>query len=128
APALAAGVAAVVKAAPQTPLVTERVVELGARAGVPAGVVAVVHGGAALGDALVRHPEVRAVAFTGSTATGRAIMRAAADDLTRVLLELGGKSAAVVFDDADVEAAAAACVASGLSIAGQFCMATTRVL
>ena len=88
----------------------------------------VVHGGPELGRALVEHPAVRAVAFTGSTATGRAIMRSAAEDLTRVLLELGGKSPAIVFDDADVDAAAAGCLRSGLSIAGQFCMATTRII
>ena len=128
APALAAGVTAVIKPAPQTPLITERLVELAAGAGVPAGVLAVVHGEADLGRALVEHERVRAVAFTGSTATGRAIMRSAATDLTCVLLELGGKSPALVFDDADVDAAAAACVQSGVSIAGQFCMATTRIL
>ena len=128
APALAAGVTAVIKSAPQTPLVTERLIELAAAAGLPAGVLGAVHGGAELGRALVEHERVRAVAFTGSTATGRAIMRSAAEDFTRVLLELGGKSPALVFDDADVDAAATACVQSGLSIAGQFCMATARVL
>ena len=128
APALAAGVTAIVKPAPQTPLITERLVELAAGAGIPPGVLGVVHGGPELGRALVEHPAVRAVAFTGSTATGRAIMRSAAEDLTRVLLELGGKSPAIVFDDADVDAAAAGCLRSGLSIAGQFCMATTRII
>jgi acyl-CoA reductase-like NAD-dependent aldehyde dehydrogenase len=128
APALAAGVTAIVKPAPQTPLVTERLAGLALEAGLPDGVLAVVHGGAELGRALVEHPAVRAVAFTGSTTTGRAIMRSAAGDFTRVLLELGGKGAAIVFDDADTDAAAAACLQSGLSIAGQFCMATTRVL
>ena len=128
APALAAGVTAVVKPAPQTPLSTERLVELAEGAGIPPGVLGVVHGGPELGRALVEHPVVRSVAFTGSTATGRAIMRSAAEDLTRVLLELGGKSAAIVCDDADVDAAAAGCLRSGLSIAGQFCMATTRII
>ena len=128
APALAAGVTAVIKPAPQTPLITERLSSSPPRRGVPAASSASVHGGAELGRALVEHERVRAVAFTGSTATGRAIMRSAAEDFTRVLLELGGKSPALVFDDADVDAAATACVQSGLSIAGQFCMATTRVL
>jgi betaine-aldehyde dehydrogenase len=128
APALAAGVTAVIKPAPQAPLITERLVELAARAGVPDGVLGTVHGGPDVGQALVEHAAVRAVAFTGSTATGRAIMTAAANDFTRVHLELGGKSPALIFDDADLDAAVTECLRSGLSIAGQFCMATTRVI
>ncbi|MEA2289980.1 MAG: betaine-aldehyde dehydrogenase [Solirubrobacteraceae bacterium] len=128
APALAAGVTAVVKPSPATPLVTELLMEIGREAGVPEGLVSVVHGDAEAGRALVEHPDVRAVAFTGSTETGRAVLRSAAADFTRVLLELGGKGAAVVFADADVEAAVDALVPSAFVTSGQMCMACTRIL
>jgi betaine-aldehyde dehydrogenase len=128
APALAAGVTAVVKPSPATPLVTRRVVEIGLEAGVPEGVVAVVYGDADAGRALVEHPDVRAIAFTGSTETGRAILRSAASDFTRVLLELGGKGAAVLFADTDVDAALAALVPAAFVTSGQMCMACTRIL
>jgi betaine-aldehyde dehydrogenase len=128
APALAAGVTAIVKPSPDTPLVTERLLEIGAQAGVPEGVVAIVHGGADAGRGLVEHPDVRAVAFTGSTETGRAIVRTAAADFTRVLLELGGKGAAVVFADADLDAAVETLVPAAYVTSGQMCMACTRIL
>lgn len=125
APGLAAGVTAVVKPAPQTPLSTRWALELGHAAGVPADAV---YGGADVGRALVEHPAVRAVSFTGSTAVGREVMRAAANDFTRVLLELGGKGASLIFADADLDAAVATCVAAGFITSGQMCMANTRIL
>jgi betaine-aldehyde dehydrogenase len=128
APALAAGVTAVVKPAPATPLVTRRLIELAREAGLPEGVVAAVYGDAEPGQRLVEHPDVRAVAFTGSTATGRAIMRAAAGDFTRVLLELGGKGAAILFEDADLDAALATLVPAAYVTSGQMCMACTRII
>ncbi|MGV9800397.1 aldehyde dehydrogenase family protein [Mycobacterium sp. NPDC003449] len=127
-PALAAGVTAVIKPSPQTALVTRRAVELGYRAGVPEDVVRVVIGDAAVGDALVRHPMVRAVSFTGSTDVGRRIMRTAAENLTRPLLELGGKGVAIVFGDSDIDRACDAILSSAFITAGQMCMACTRVL
>lgn len=127
-PALAAGVTAVVKPSPQTAKVTARVLALGHEAGVPDDAVAVVVGDRAVGDALVRHPSIRAVSFTGSTNVGQRIMRAAAQDLTRPLLELGGKGVAVVFSDSDVDRACDAILAAAFITAGQMCMACTRVL
>jgi betaine-aldehyde dehydrogenase len=128
APALAAGVTALVKPALQTTLVTRRVLALGAAAGVPGDVLHLVVGDAAVGRAAIRHPSVRAVAFTGSTPVGADILRTAAEGMKRPLLELGGKGASVVFADADVEAAVAASVAASVITAGQMCMACTRIL
>ncbi|RBM17734.1 aldehyde dehydrogenase [Prauserella sp. PE36] len=128
APAIAAGVTAVVKPAPQTTLVTRQLVELGYRAGVPRDAVSIVVGGGEVGEALVGHDTVRAVAFTGSTGVGRAIGRLAADGVKQTLLELGGKSASVVFADADLETALSTSLKAGVVTAGQMCMACTRIL
>lgn len=128
APALAAGTTAVVKPSPLASLSVQRVIEVGYSAGVPEDVIRIVYGDVEIGRALVEHPAVRAIGFTGSTSTGREIMRLAANDFTRVLLELGGKSASVVFADADIPRAIDSLVASSVVISGQFCMATTRVL
>lgn len=128
APALAAGVTAVVKPAPQTTMVTRRIVELGHQAGVPEDAVAVVVGDREAGEALVGHPLVRAVAFTGSTDVGRSIGRLAADGVKRALLELGGKSASVIFADADLDTALSTSLAASVITAGQMCMACTRIL
>lgn len=128
APALAAGVTALVKPAPQTTLVTRRVLELGRKAGVGDDVVRLVVGDGIVGEALVTHPKVRAVAFTGSTAVGAAIRRAAAADMTRTLLELGGKASMVVFADADVDTAAETAARASVITTGQMCMACTRLL
>lgn len=128
APALAVGTTAVVKPSPETPLATQRVIELGREAGVPESVVGAVFGGAEIGQALVEHPQVRSIAFTGSTETGRKVMQSAAKDFTRVLLELGGKGVSLVFDDADLERGLSTCVASSFVVSGQFCMANTRLL
>jgi acyl-CoA reductase-like NAD-dependent aldehyde dehydrogenase len=129
APALAAGNTVVLKPAELTPLTALRLGELALEAGIPEGVLTVLAGkGSVVGERFVTHPDVRKVCFTGSTAVGQGIMRKAADSLKRVTLELGGKSANIVFDDADVEAAAAAAPMSFLDNAGQDCCARTRIL
>jgi succinate-semialdehyde dehydrogenase / glutarate-semialdehyde dehydrogenase len=129
APALAAGCPVVVKPPPETPLAIGRTAELLVEAGVPPGVLADLPGpGVGTGEHLVAHPGVRLVTATASTATGRAIMRAAADDLKRVSLELGGHSPFVVLDGADVEQAAAAAARRSFSNMGQICIAVNRIL
>ncbi|MFD8338249.1 aldehyde dehydrogenase family protein [Streptomyces solisilvae] len=128
APALAAGVTAVIKPAPQTTLVTRRAVELAHEAGIGADVVQLAVGDSLVGQALVTHPLVRAVAFTGSTAVGAAIRAAAAPDMTRTLLELGGKASMTVFADARVEEAAETAARASVITTGQMCMACTRLL
>lgn len=128
APALACGNALVVKPASATPLTALRLGELALEAGVPPGVLNVLPGpGGAIGAALAEHPAVRKLSFTGSTEVGAAVMRFAAGDIKRVSLELGGKSANIVFADADVEKASAA-VFSVFGNAGQDCCARSRVL
>jgi betaine-aldehyde dehydrogenase len=128
APCLAAGNTAVVKPAEWTPLTALRVAELAVEAGIPAGVLNVVPGlGQVAGAALSAHPEVRKISFTGSTATGSAIMKACANDIKRVSLELGGKSPSIVFEDADIEKAAAS-VMSIYDNTGQDCCGRSRYL
>src|SRR6266540_2931817 len=106
APALAMGNSVVLKPAEQTPLTALRLAELAKESGVPDGVFQVITGkGSVAGDALVRHPLVRKLAFTGSTEVGANVMRNAADDIKRVSLELGGKSANIVFEDCDFDRA-----------------------
>jgi betaine-aldehyde dehydrogenase len=129
APALAMGNTIVLKPASQTPLTALRLGELALAAGVPPGVFNVIPGaGSVAGDALVRHPLVRKVSFTGSTEVGTAVMRLAADDIKRVTLELGGKSANLIFADADLDKAAPSAMWSVLGNAGQDCCARSRVL
>ncbi|MGC7101358.1 aldehyde dehydrogenase family protein [Amycolatopsis lurida] len=128
APALAAGVTALVKPAPQTTLVTQQAVRLAHEAGIGEDVVRVVAGDGLVGEALVTHPLVRAVAFTGSTAVGAAIRTAAAPDMTRTLLELGGKASMTVFADADLDTAAETAARASVITTGQMCMACTRLL
>jgi len=128
APALALGNSVVVKPASATPLTALRLAELAAEAGVPPGVLNVVPGpGGAAGSALARHPDVRKVAFTGSTEVGSEVMRIAAGDVKRVSLELGGKSANLIFADADLEKAGGS-ISGALGNAGQDCCARSRVL
>lgn len=127
APALAAGCTVVLKPAPTTPLTTLMLAELLAEAGVPDGVVNVVTGGNETGQALVEHPLVRMVSLTGSTATGKQVMRTAADTLKRVHLELGGKAPFVVFDDADLARVAQVAALAATMNTGQDCTAATRV-
>src|SRR6186997_3172212 len=129
APALAAGNTVVLKPAELTPLTALRFEEIAAEAGIPAGVVNVVAGpGRTCGQRLVEHPDVAKVAFTGSTEVGRTIAQGAAGTIKRVTLELGGKSANVVFADADIEAAAAAALPAVFGNAGQDCCARSRIL
>lgn len=128
APALACGNTVVLKPSPEAPLTALRLAELFAEAGVPDGVVNVVPGGPACGAALVAHPLVRKVSFTGSTATGTAVMRAAADGIKRVSLELGGKSPNIVFDDADLDLCVEKSVFSVFSNCGQDCCARSRAV
>jgi (Z)-2-((N-methylformamido)methylene)-5-hydroxybutyrolactone dehydrogenase len=127
APALAAGCTFVVKPAEQAPASTLEFASLVAEAGFPDGVFNVVTGFGEAGAALAAHPGVDKVAFTGSTAVGRLVMKSAADHLARVSLELGGKSPHIVFDDADVEAAANGVVAGIFAATGQTCMAGSRL-
>ena len=128
-PALATGNTVVIKPAEITPLTTIRLGELALEAGIPEGVLNVVVGtGAEVGWRLVTHPDVRKVAFTGSTAIGKRIMAGCADQVKRVTLELGGKSANIVFADADVDAAAASAPGAVFDNTGQDCCARSRVL
>jgi betaine-aldehyde dehydrogenase len=128
APALALGNSVVVKPASATPLSALRLAELAGEAGLPPGVLNVIPGpGGAAGEALVRHPGVRKVSFTGSTEVGSGVMRAAADDVKRVSLELGGKSASLIFADADLDQAGAS-VSGSFGNAGQDCCARSRIL
>jgi acyl-CoA reductase-like NAD-dependent aldehyde dehydrogenase len=129
APALAAGNTVVLKPAELTPLTALRFAELALEAGLPEGVVNVVAGpGRACGSRLVEHPDVAKIAFTGSTEVGRSIAAGASATIKRVTLELGGKSANVVFADADVEAAAKAAPWAVFDNAGQDCCARSRIL
>lgn len=128
-PALACGNSVVLKPSEETPLTAILLARLCIDAGIPRGVVNVVHGvGETAGAALVEHPSVDAISFTGSVETGRRIQAAAARRLKRVALELGGKSPQLVFADADLDAAAAICAASVWGHSGQVCIAGTRVL
>jgi acyl-CoA reductase-like NAD-dependent aldehyde dehydrogenase len=129
APALAAGNTIVLKPAELTPLSALELERLVVEAGLPEGVLNVVAGpGSVCGQRLVEHPDVAKVAFTGSTEVGRGIAAAAAQTIKRVTLELGGKSANVVFADADLQAAAAAAPAGVFGNAGQDCCARSRIL
>lgn len=129
APALACGCTIVMKPAELTSLSALRIAELALEAGLPKGVFNVVTGpGRVVGDALVNHPDVDKVTFTGSPGVGRGIMKGAASNFKRVSLELGGKSANVIFDDADLEAASKAAASGIFFNAGQVCSAGSRVL
>jgi betaine-aldehyde dehydrogenase len=129
APALAAGNCAILKPAELTPLTAIELGRIALEAGLPEGVLQVVAGpGPTVGQRLVEHPGVAKIAFTGSTRVGSGIQRAAADGIKRVTLELGGKSANVVFADADLEAAAAAAPGAVFDNAGQDCCARSRIL
>ena len=128
APALAAGCTVVVKPPPEAPLSNFVLAEALDEAGVPPGVVNVVPGGREVGEHLVTRPGVDKVAFTGSTAAGRRIMSLCGDRVTRVSLELGGKSAAVLLDDADLAGVVPRIVGAGMHLSGQVCGAHTRVL
>lgn len=126
-PALAAGCTVVLKPAPGTPLTTLILAGLIKEAGIPDGVVNIVTGGNEVGQALVEHPDVRMISLTGSTVTGKKIMKTAADTLKRVHLELGGKAPLIVFDDADPELVATKASLAATLNTGQDCTAATRV-
>jgi betaine-aldehyde dehydrogenase len=128
APALAAGCSIVVKPAPETPLDAYLLADALDEAGVPKGVVSIVPGGRELGEYLVTHPGIDKVGFTGSTAAGRRIAALCGERLRRVTLELGGKSAAIVCDDADLDAVIGPIVGAGTMNNGQACVAQTRIL
>ena len=126
-PALAAGNTMVLKPAPSTPRSTLRLAELAAQAGVPAGVLNIVTGGADVGEAIVSDPRVQMVSVTGSARTGQSVMSAAAPQSKRVHLELGGKAPGLVFADADLDAMARALTMGATYNTGQDCTAATRV-
>jgi acyl-CoA reductase-like NAD-dependent aldehyde dehydrogenase len=129
APALAAGNAVVLKPAEWTPLSSIKIGELALEAGLPEGLFQVIPGkGSVVGDRFLTHPKVGKVVFTGSTEVGKQVMRKAADQIKRVTLELGGKSANIVFADADVDKAAATAPSSVFENAGQDCCARSRIL
>jgi alpha-ketoglutaric semialdehyde dehydrogenase len=128
-PALVCGNTVVFKPATDTPTLGERFVELLIEAGVPAGVVNIVHGGGAqVGDALVRHPDVPVISLTGSRETGVEVTKTGADRLKHIHLELGGKNAIIVMDDADLDLAVEGIVWSAFGTSGQRCTAASRVI
>ena len=128
-PALATGNTIVVKPAEITPLTAVRLAELALDAGLPEGVLQVVTGkGSVVGTRLAEHPDVAKIAFTGSTEVGREVMSRASGTIKRVTLELGGKSASVVFDDADLAKAAASAPGGVFANGGQDCCARSRIL
>jgi aldehyde dehydrogenase (NAD+) len=128
-PALVAGNTIVFKPATDTPTLGQRYVELLLEAGLPTGVLNIVHGGGGtVGESLVRHPDVRVISLTGSRETGVAVLKAAADGLKHVHLELGGKNAIIVLDDADLDLAVEGIVWSAFGTSGQRCTAASRVI
>ena len=128
-PALVAGNTIVFKPATDTPTLGQRYVELLLEAGLPAGVLNIVHGGGGtVGETLVRHPDVRVISLTGSRETGVAVLKAAADGLKHVHLELGGKNAIIVMDDADLDLAVEGIIWSAFGTSGQRCTAASRVI
>lgn len=129
APALAAGNTVVLKPAELTPMTAIRLGQLAKEAGLPDGVLQIIPGkGSIVGERFVTHPAVRKVVFTGSTDVGKRIMAGCADQLKPVTLELGGKSANIIFADSDLEAAASAAPAGAFDNAGQDCCARSRIL
>ena len=129
APALAAGNTVVLKPAEYTPLTAVRLAQLALKAGIPEGVFNVIVGkGSVVGNRFVTHPKVRKIVFTGSTEVAKQIMAGCADQVKRVTLELGGKSANIIFADSDIERAAAAAPGAVFDNAGQDCCARSRLL
>jgi len=126
-PALATGCTVVIKPAEQTPLTTLRFGELAMEAGIPAGVLNILTGGPETGKAIVRHPGIDKIAFTGSTSVGKEIMRGAADTLKRITLELGGKSPNIVFADSDIDSAVKGAINGIFYGKGEVCNAGSRL-
>src|SRR5256714_1560798 len=128
APALAAGCTVVIKPAGQTPYSALALAELGERAGIPKGVLNIITGDSkAIGAELCANPVVRKLSFTGSTETGRVLMRQCADTIKKLSLELGGNAPFIVFDDADLDAAVEGALASKYRNAGQTCVCANRI-
>lgn len=127
-PSLAAGCTAILKPAPNTPRTTLLLGEIAKQAGLPDGVLNILSGGNQTGEALTSHPDVDMISLTGSSRTGTAIMKTAAESLKRVHLELGGKAPAIIFDDADLDIAVEKVVTGGFLNSGQDCTAATRIL
>jgi aldehyde dehydrogenase (NAD+) len=128
-PALVCGNTVVLKPATDTPALAERFVELLHEAGIPDGVVNIVHGGGGtVGDRMVRHPDIRVITLTGSRETGVKVLEAGAETLKHVHLELGGKNAIIVMDDADLDLAVDGIVWSAFGTSGQRCTAASRVI
>lgn len=128
APALLAGCTVLLKPAPESPLATNMIAEIFTEAGVPEGVISVLPGGAETGEYLVSHADIDKITFTGSSPVGRKIGAIAAQNLKRCSLELGGKSAAIILDDADLPSTMPMLMMSGLMNTGQACVAQTRIL
>ncbi|SDZ42126.1 aldehyde dehydrogenase family protein [Herbiconiux ginsengi] len=128
APALAAGCPVIAKPAEDTPVTLLRLAKIMQEAGVPDGVVSVLTGDGAVGAALIAHPGIAKITFTGSTEVGRRVAHVAADDFKRVTLELGGKSPNIVFDDADLDAAVMTAMRASFGHSGQMCTAGSRLL
>lgn len=127
-PALAAGCTSILKPAPITPRTSLLLGEIAKEAGLPDGVLNILSGGNLAGEALTAHPDVQMVSLTGSSRTGKAIMKSAADTLKRVHLELGGKAPLIIFEDADIELAVEKATVGGFLNSGQDCTAATRIL
>ncbi|MDG2616181.1 aminobutyraldehyde dehydrogenase [Thermoleptolyngbya sichuanensis XZ-Cy5] len=127
APAIAAGNAIVLKPAPNTPTTTIEMAKIALEAGLPAGLINIVTGGVEVGEAICTHPDIGMISFTGSTRTGKRIAELASPMIKRVTLELGGKAPFVVFEDADIEAAAHGAVVGAYVNSGQDCTAATRM-
>ena len=129
APALAAGNAVVAKPSELTPVTAARLGELSVKAGMPPGVLNIVHGtGPSVGEAMVAHPRIKAISFTGGTSTGARIAATAAPHFKKLSLELGGKNPNIIFDDADLEAALATSLRSSFANQGQICLCGSRIL
>ena len=127
-PALVAGNTVVIKPAEKTPVCTTLIVKALEQAGLPAGVLNMVHGDGAVGRVLVEHPAIKAISFTGSTSVGKFINQAASGRLAKVQLELGGKNAAIVLADADLDLAAQEIASGAWGSTGQRCTATSRLI
>ncbi len=127
-PALLMGCPVVMKPPPESPLSAFLVADALEEAGLPEGVVSILSGGRELGECLVSHPDVDKIAFTGSVASGARVGSLCGEQIKSATLELGGKSAAIILDDADLERHLPVVIASGLPNSGQVCVATTRVL
>ncbi|GIL34132.1 aldehyde dehydrogenase [Phycicoccus sp. DTK01] len=127
-PALAAGCPLVLKPAIEAPLATHLMAEAAVAAGLPEGVLSILPAGAEIGEYMINHDAVDKIAFTGSTAVGRHIMEVASRRMVRTTLELGGKGAAILCDDVDIDAVAPRVVAAGLANSGQVCAAQTRII